>query len=94
MENSFITIGLIYILIGFGEALIFHYVLKKRFIGGVWGAVFVGIAGSFTGGFLDIFLGKVWFSAIFVSVNIIPPLVFSCLFLWLFYRISNSPEEY
>jgi uncharacterized membrane protein YeaQ/YmgE (transglycosylase-associated protein family) len=95
MSINFITIGLIYIIIGFGAALIFYYIFRKKFIGKIWGAILVGIIGSFIGGFIDVFLQNIWFfTLVFYSVNVIPPCILACLFLWIFCKISNSPEEY
>jgi uncharacterized membrane protein YeaQ/YmgE (transglycosylase-associated protein family) len=92
---GFITTGLIYIVIGFGLALIFYYVLRKNFIGKVWGAVIVGITGSFIGGFVDVFIEDLRFLAImFYSVNIVTPCIAACLFLWIFHLISSAPETY
>jgi hypothetical protein len=31
---------------------------------------------------------------VFFSVNIIPPCIAACLFLWIFHLISNAPEPY
>jgi hypothetical protein len=92
---SFITTGLIYIVIGFGLALVFHYVFRKNFIGKIWGAIFVGIAGSFVGGVIDAFVRDFRFLVlIFYSVNIIPPCIVSAAFLWIFQKISSAPEPY
>ena len=95
MQTSFVTIGLIYIVIGFAFALLFYYLFKKKFIGKVWGAVFVGIVGSFVGGFLDVFIRNILvFTVIFYSVNIVPPCIAAVLFLWIFHKISAAPEAY
>jgi hypothetical protein len=95
MTVNFITIGLIYLVIGFGLALFFCYILKKTFIGKIWGAALVGTAGSFTGSILSVLLQDFKFLSLeFFSVNIIPPCVISCLFLWIFNKISGAPETY
>ncbi|MDR1626656.1 MAG: hypothetical protein LBT33_08950 [Spirochaetia bacterium] len=92
---NFVTIGLIHIVIGFGLSLFFCYVLKKNFIGKVWGAALVGTAGSFTGGLANVLVQDIRFlSLVFFSVNIIPPCIVSCLFLWIFNKISSAPETY
>ena len=95
MQTNFVTTGLIYIVIGFALALFFYYVLKKKFIGKVWGAVFVGIVGSFVGGICDFFIPQIrFFTLIFYSVNIIPSCLMAALFLWVFHKISVAPEPY
>jgi uncharacterized membrane protein YeaQ/YmgE (transglycosylase-associated protein family) len=95
MTTNFAITGLIYILIGFGEALIFHYIFKRKFTGTVWITIFVGIAGSFFGGFIDGFLPAVWFFMFVVnSVNLVPPIVLAFLLLWIFHKISVSQDEY
>lgn len=92
---NFITIGLIYIVIGFGLSLFFYYILKKKFIGRVWGAVLVGTAGSFAGGLVNVLVQDFKFlNFAFFTVNIIPPCIVSCVFLWIFSKISSAPETY
>jgi hypothetical protein len=84
-----------YIVIGFGLSLFFCYVLKRDFIGKVWGAALVGIAGSFAGSLVNVLIQDFKFLSIVVfSVNIIPPCVVSCVFLWIFNKISSAPGTY
>ena len=94
MSINFITIGLVYIIIGFTSALIFYYIFRWTFIGKIWGAIIVGVAASFLGGFADaLIINGRFLTFVLFSVNIIPPWIISILFLYVFHRITNSPEE-
>jgi uncharacterized membrane protein YeaQ/YmgE (transglycosylase-associated protein family) len=46
----YLRIGLTYLVVGFAVALIFHFILKKKTPGNFWGALIVGLVGSFLGG--------------------------------------------
>ncbi len=96
MSTYYFTFGLTYILIGFCVAMVFHYGLKKSFVGRLWGGVAVGIAGSFIGGFVGHFFKDIIYmlTHVFGSINIFPPLISAFLVLWVFNRISNTPEDF
>ena len=96
MSIYYFTMGLTYVIIGFTVAMIFYYIFKKNFPGNIWGGILVGIAGSFIGGFIDYFFKNIIYmlTHLFGSVNLFPPLITAILFLWIFDKISNSPEDY
>ncbi len=92
MFNYYFNIGLIYFLIGFALALYFVFVLRKRMLGRFWGALLVGVVGSFLGGIIEYFFSEVIskLSNLLNSVNIFPP-IFSALFLlWVFSKVNRS----
>ncbi len=95
MSTYYFTIGLVYILIGFGMTLVFFYGMKKTFPGNFPGAVIIGVIGSFIGGFVDFFFGDVLakLAHVFGTINIFPPLLAAAIFLWLFDKIGNSRED-
>lgn len=49
---NYLNIGLTYLVIGFAVALFFTFLLKKKTPGKFWGALIVGLLGSFIGGIL------------------------------------------
>jgi uncharacterized membrane protein YeaQ/YmgE (transglycosylase-associated protein family) len=95
MSLYFFTIGLIYILIGFGVTLVFYYVFKKSFLGSFWSGAIVGIVGSFTGGFIDHFFKNIisLLSNLFGAINIFPPLFTAIFFLWLFHVLTKTSSD-
>jgi uncharacterized membrane protein YeaQ/YmgE (transglycosylase-associated protein family) len=96
MSTYYFTFGLTYILIGFCVAMVYFYVFKKNFLGSLWGGVVVGIIGSFIGGLVDFYFKDFLYflSHLFGSINLFPPLISAVLFLWIFNRMSNTPDDY
>jgi len=47
---NYLNIGLTYIVIGFAAAIIICFLLKKNVPGNFWGALLIGLIGSFLGG--------------------------------------------
>jgi len=96
MSTYYFTLGLTYVIIGFAVAMIYVYVFRKKFLGNVWGGILVGIVGSFIGGFIDHFFKNIIYmlTHLFGSINLFTPIITAILLLWIFNRISNSPEEY
>ena len=89
MFSYYFNIGLIYLVIGFGVALFFFFVLKKSVIGKFWGACLFAVIGSFLGGAIDYFFSDVIdkLSNIAKAVNIFPAIFVSFLILWLFSQL-------
>ncbi len=94
MFTYFFNIGLTYFLIGFACALILYFIFRKHVIGKFWGALIVGLVGSYIGGLIDYFFKDVfaWLSNI-NSVNIFPPIITSFILLWIFSKISQKRGE-
>jgi hypothetical protein len=46
----YFNVGLTYLTIGVAAAVFFYFVLKKPVLGKFWGALIVGLIGSFLGG--------------------------------------------
>lgn len=95
MSTFYFTIGLVYILIGFGATLMFFYGMKKNFPGKFLGAVVIGVVGSFIGGFIDFFFSDILvkLAHIFGTINIFPPLLTAIVFLWAFYKIGSAKDD-
>ncbi|MFO8063562.1 MAG: hypothetical protein ACQETQ_00270 [Spirochaetota bacterium] len=94
MTAYYLTIGLAYIVVGFGIALFFYYVLGKRFLGNFLGALIIGLIGAFAGGVLDFLFSDVIerLANLNNSVNIFPPIVTAFVLVWLFSLITDSRE--
>ncbi len=94
MFAYYFNIGLIYFLIGFAVALIFCFLLKKPLLGRFWGALIVGLVGSFLGGFIgNVFSGVIdTLANLFNSVNIFPPIITAIIVIWIFSKVSEKRE--
>lgn len=92
----YLTIGLTYLVIGFGVTLFYYFLLKKKFLGHFWGALIVALIGSFLGGVIDFFFADViqTLANLNDSVNIFPPLLTSLLIIWIFSQISDNRDSY
>jgi uncharacterized membrane protein YeaQ/YmgE (transglycosylase-associated protein family) len=90
----YFIIGLTYLLIGLGSAILFYYIFQKQFLGNFWGALLVGLIGSFLGGVIDLFFADIIeaLANINDSVNIFPPLITAVLLLVIFSKISEGRD--
>ena len=90
MSGYYLYTGIIYLLIGFTAALICHFVFRRHTMGRFWGALLVGIVGSFLGAIFDFLFHDfiVFLANIGGSVNIFPPIITSFLCLWIFWNVS------
>lgn len=48
--TNYLNIGLTYLTIGFAAAIITFFIMKKNIPGNFWGALIIGLIGSFLGG--------------------------------------------
>ncbi len=92
MIAYYLGIGLAYAVIGFGAALLFYFGLNKRYLGNFWGALAIGLIGSFSGGVIAFVFEDLIerLSNINDSVNIFPPVIVATLFLVFFGSISST----
>jgi len=89
----YLNIALTYIIIGFGTALLFYYALRKPVLGRFWGALLIGLIGSFLGGVIEFFLADVIEMLTNLNnVNIFPPIFMAALLIWVFSRISSATD--
>jgi uncharacterized membrane protein YeaQ/YmgE (transglycosylase-associated protein family) len=95
MATYYLNIGLTYFVIGFGMAILFHFLLKKPFLGNFWGALIVGLVGAFFGGLIDFFFEDIieTLSNLNGSINIFPPIVTSFLLIWVFSKFSARKQD-
>jgi uncharacterized membrane protein YeaQ/YmgE (transglycosylase-associated protein family) len=86
---QYVTVGLSYITVGLACALYFAFVLKKPVLGRLWGAIIVGVIGSFIGGIVDqLFADVLAELSDFNSVNLIAAFLGSMLLIWILARVS------
>ncbi len=93
MFGYYFTIGLFYLIIGFGVALISYFLFKNNEVPGKFiGALIVALIGSYLGGILQYALKDVidYLTHINGSVNIFPPLISAGILLWIFVRLSSK----
>jgi len=50
MKWFYLNVALTYVTIGFAAAILIYYVLKRPILGRFWGALIIGLIGSFLGG--------------------------------------------
>ncbi len=85
MNHYLINIALIYFISAAITTAFAVYILKINFLGKFWGALAVGLVGSFVGGTLGSML-PVIFNRVLQSF--IPAIVFTAFFLYLFRWLS------
>ncbi len=92
MFGYYFTIGLLYLIIGFGVALLSYFIFKKDVPGRFLGSLIVALIGSYLGGILQYVLKDIidYLTHINESVNIFPPLITSIVLLWIFIKVSNK----
>ena len=87
----YFRVGLTYLTIGVAAAVFFYFVLKKPVLGKLWGAIIVGLIGSFLGGLVDqLFAPQIKALAEFNNgtVNVFAAAGFSLFMLWLLAKAS------
>ncbi len=87
----FINVGLTYLTIGMACAVYFAFILRKPMLGRFWGALIVGLIGSFLGGLIDqLFPEIIAQLSDFNSVNIFAAVITSLLLIWILSKVSAS----
>ncbi len=85
----YFNVGLTYVTIGVASAVFFFFAIKKPVLGKLWGAIIVGLVGSFLGGLIDqIFSKVIQYLSDFNSVNVFSALTTSLLMIWLLSKAS------
>ena len=85
----YFNVGLTYLTIGIAAAVFFYFVLKKPVLGRFWGALIVGLVGSFLGGLIDqLFSRTIQYLSDVNSVNVFAALATSLLMIWLLSKAS------
>ena len=92
MFSYYFNIALVYLVIGFGVALFFYFVLRKPVIGKFWGALAIGVVGAFLGGVIDYFFADLIdsLSNVAQAVNVFPAILLSFLILWIFSQFNRD----
>jgi len=85
----YFRVGLTYVTIGVASAVFFFFVVKKPVLGKLWGAIIVGLVGSFLGGLInEIFTKLIQYLSDVNSVNVFAALATSLLMIWLLSKAS------
>jgi uncharacterized membrane protein YeaQ/YmgE (transglycosylase-associated protein family) len=86
----YFTVGLTYVVIGLACAIYYVFILRKPVLGRFWGALIVGLVGSFLGGLIDqLFAGVIARLADFNSVNVFASLFTAIVLISIFSRVSS-----
>ncbi len=85
----YFNVGLTYVTIGVAAAVFYFFILRKPMLGKFWGALVVGLIGSFVGGLVDqLFQNVIKDLSDFNSVNVFAALGTSLLMIWLLSKAS------
>lgn len=89
--SLFVNVALTYATIGLAAAIVAHYLMKQRVVGGFWIALVVGLIGAVMGGLLD----QLLFDVIerlgnFNSVNVFAAGGMALLLIWALARTSRN----
>jgi uncharacterized membrane protein YeaQ/YmgE (transglycosylase-associated protein family) len=86
----YFNVGLTYVAIGLACAVFYVFILRKPVLGRFWGALIVGLVGSFLGGLIDqLFANVIAFLADFNSVNVFASLITSLVLIIIFSKVSS-----
>ena len=89
--SLFVNVALTYATIGLAAAIVAHYLMKQRVVGGFWIALVVGLIGAVMGGLLDQLLFDVIERlANFNSVNVFAAGGMALLLIWALARTSRN----
>lgn len=87
---QYLNVGLIYIAMGLACALYFAFVLRRPLLGRLWGAIIVGVIGSFLGGVVDqLFSRLIARLTDFQSVNLVAAFLGAMLLIWTLSKVSS-----
>ncbi len=85
----YFNVGLTYVTIGVASAVFFFFILKKPILGRFWGALIVGLVGSFVGGLIDQILASVIrYLSDFNTVNVFAAAGSALFMIWLLSKAS------
>ena len=86
----YFNVGLTYFAVGFATAVFYAFILRKPVLGRFWGALIVGLIGSFLGGLIDqLFANIIAFLSDFNSVNVFSSLITSLVLIMIFSKVSS-----
>jgi uncharacterized membrane protein YeaQ/YmgE (transglycosylase-associated protein family) len=86
----YFNVGLTYVAIGLACAVFYVFILRKTVLGRFWGALIVGLVGSFLGGLIDqLFANVIKFLADFNSVNVFASVITALVLIIIFSKVSS-----
>lgn len=89
LGSFFLNYILLYILCGFSVAYIGVYLIKRHYLGRIWGALIISIIGSFLGALMS----SMVFSASMTIYNIFSSVLFAGLSLNIFGKASKYHHD-
>ena len=91
MKWLYLNVGLTYLTIGFASAIFIYYVMKRPVLGRFWGALVVGLIGSFLGGVIYQSVPAIFeFLSDFNDVNVFAAFSCSLLLIWVLSKVTSS----
>jgi uncharacterized membrane protein YeaQ/YmgE (transglycosylase-associated protein family) len=90
MVHYYFNIGLTYFVVGFGVALVYYFFIDRNVFGRFWGALIIGLTGSYLGALID-YLFKDIIEALANfngSVNLFPPILTAFIVIAVYSRVS------
>ncbi len=92
MIDRFVITAITHLIAGMVPPLVANYILKSKFIGGIWAAIIVGLIASFVGGLVDTFFLTALPDIIPIArvVDAGPPLILATGATILFALVSRS----
>ncbi len=89
MWYFYFNVGLTYVTIGVACAVFFYFVIRKPVLGKFWGAIIVGLIGSFLGGLVDqLFASVIRQLSDFNTVNVFAAVGTAFFMIWLLSKAS------
>ena len=86
----YFNVGLTYVAIGLACAVFYVFILRKTVLGRFWGALIVGLVGSFLGGLIDqLFANVIKFLADFNSVNVFASVITALVLIIIISKVSS-----
>lgn len=83
-----------YLTLGVAVAIFWVYILRKQFLGGIWGAVIVAIFGAFLGAVVEVVFDEtISFLTNLGGVNVFPPLASAIVVISLFAAVCEHGKD-
>ena len=90
MNWFYLNVVLTYLTIGLASAVFFYYGVRRPILGKFWGALIVGLIGSFLGGVVYRAFPKFFeFLSDFNDVNVFAAFAMAIFLIWLLSRLSS-----
>lgn len=93
LTSTYVIIALVYVVSGTIPPVIAHYMMKVRFLGGIWVAMLIGIVGAALGGLAETLVPAVPDLLLIAgAVDIAPPFLVATFLTFIYGLISRSND--